>query len=74
MKLCDGCKHARWKLNIAGRLHPDKTGICAKALKWVAPPIPACSYWLGTAPQPSGFMIKRGVFLKEHCVFWEKET
>lgn len=72
MKLCDKCKHADWKRTSAGKLHPDKSGKCAKAMAWTAPPIPACSYWMGTAPKPSGFLIERGRELGEHCVYWEQ--
>ena len=71
MKRCDDCKHAEWKRTAAGRLHPGKSGQCAKAKAWVAPPIPACSYWMSGPPKPSGVYIERGRDLDEHCVYWE---
>jgi hypothetical protein len=71
VKSCDHCKHAEWKRTQAGRLHPSKTGQCAKAKTWVAPQIPACSYWLGGAPKPSGYFIERGRDLDTHCAYWE---
>ncbi len=72
MKLCDQCDHAEWKRTANGRLHPDKTGKCRKAVEWKAPALPACSYWIGGAPTPYGQLITRGQELMEHCVYWEK--
>ena len=74
MKLCDHCKWANWKRTASGRLHPDKSGSCAK--EWQPPPLPAAFYFhtISTEiPRPSGGYIKRGEELNKHCPYWEQE-
>jgi hypothetical protein len=67
MKNCTDCKHAEWKRNAAGNLHPSGDGKCA--LQYKVPPLPACMYWL-TQPVPYARTINRKAALDEHCVYY----
>jgi hypothetical protein len=70
MKNCTGCKHAEWKRNAAGNLHPSGVGTCG--YPWKLPPLPASMYWL-RRPTPDGGHINRRDELSDHCVYFAKE-
>lgn len=69
MKNCTDCKHADWKRNAAGNLHPSGDGMCRYEYK--IPSLPACMYWI-TKPSPSGGFINRRKELTEHCVYFTR--
>ena len=72
MKNCTNCKNATWQRTSAGSLHPSGDGVCNVAKEWKCPPIPACSYWLGSPPTPCGVSINRKRELKDHCTFYSR--
>ncbi len=70
---CDDCDFAEWDRTKAGRLHPQKGGVCKRLERHPLDlRIPAAFYW-GTAhlsaPNPSGGYIERGHGLHAVCVF-----
>lgn len=70
MKNCTHCKHADWKRNVAGNLHPSGDGMCKYEYK--LPPLPASMYWpsyMGPIA-PRGGSINRRKALSDHCVYW----
>lgn len=71
MKSCLHCVHAKWNRTEAGRLHPSGDGHCEKEVK--LPPLPAAFYWIGR-PHFGGGHINRCSELKEHCVYFTRET
>ena len=73
MKFCLGGKHADWDKTSKGRLHPSGDGYCRYPYK--IPPLPASRYWMGkNAPEPSGGFINRKEVLKDHCVYYLRES
>jgi hypothetical protein len=73
VKNCTDCKHADWKRNAAGNLHPSGDGMCRYEYK--VTPLPACMYWVGyssSPPNPSGGAINRRHELSEHCVYFTR--
>lgn len=68
MQRCFGCKHASWRRNAAGSLHPSGDGECTKEIKIPEPP--ACRRWLHE-PEMSFPLINRKTELKRHCVYFE---
>ena len=66
---CDDCAFAEWKRTANGRLHPDKSGWCARLeLHPLDLRLPAAFYWIN-APSPSGGHIGRGAELPRPCAF-----
>lgn len=71
MKICLHCKHAKWNKTATGRLHPSGDGRCI--YPWKMPQIPACMYWIGVSPSPTGGYITRKSDRKDHCVYFARE-
>jgi hypothetical protein len=69
MKKCADCKHALWKRNAAGNLHPSGDGMCQ--YPWGMPELPVAFYWI-SRPAPSGGPIHRKRDNVEHCVYWAR--
>ena len=70
MKNCLLCRHARWKRNSAGALHPSGDGVCTKVV--TLPPLPACRSWI-IEPQTNAPGINRNYELPRHCAYYERE-
>lgn len=71
MKNCTHCKHASWKRNAAGNLHPSGDGMCT--YEYRVPALPASMHWID-APKPSGGHINRKKELNEHCTYFSREA
>lgn len=72
MKNCKDCKHAEWRRNAAGNLHPSGNGMCRYPYK--VPALPACMYWMSrNDPKPFGGPINRHAELGDHCVYFARK-
>jgi len=72
VKNCTECKHAAWKRNAAGNLHPSGDGQCGYQYK--LPPIPASMKWRRYMEPiaPYGGAINRHKELPDHCVHFAR--
>ncbi len=70
---CDDCDFAQWDRTKAGRLHPQKGGVCKRLERHPLDlRIPAAFYWERAGlnpPKPTGGYIERGVELQAKCDF-----
>ena len=55
---CNNCKHANWKRNVRGSLHPDKTGVCTYEKRVQLPS--SCSTWGISRFIENGALVIRG--------------
>jgi hypothetical protein len=69
MKNRTHCKHAKWKRNVAGNLHPSGQGKCE--YPWKVPELPGAFYWINS-PIPSGGFINRKHDNSNHCPYWAR--
>ena len=74
MKNCTDCKHAKWKRNAAGNLHPSGDGRCG--FKFKMPPIPASMKWRTYMMpiEPYGGEINRRAELPDHCAHFARDA
>lgn len=70
---CVGCKHAKWELNSAGRLHPSGDGRCAYPIEDKMPPLPVAFYWPARGPTfYGGHIHRRRTMNRGECPYYEK--
>jgi len=68
---CDNCVFARWRRTAAGRLHPDRSGMCKRLEAFPLDlRLPAAFGWGSYGqPDPYGGYIERGYVHVDGCAF-----
>lgn len=71
---CDACKYAIWRKTAAGRLHPDKSGLCGVEKRIQLPAAFRGLSFEKTAAEGyidvKGGYIKRGRELSRKCAYY----